>query len=110
MPHDIDPKIPIERADRWSGADALECLNGNRSASELLNGIEFTGTKKRRLLPVKLVIERAAAGVTTFDLTRRSGVGTTRIAARLEQNAVPQLASGLWERTRAEELTLGMGW
>lgn len=106
MRHDMTPKIEVERARTWCGADALECLNGNASASQLLDGIEFTGTKKKRRLPVERVLERAAAGVTTFDLTRRSGIGTTRIAARLEANHVGQIAPGLWERSRAEALTL----
>ncbi len=109
MPHDLPTVVRIERANRWSGVDALECLNGNRSAAELLDGIESVEIGRRRLLPVGPVVERAAAGVTTYDLTRRSGIGTTRIAARLEQNGVRQLAPGLWERTRAEELTLRPG-
>ena len=107
--HDLPPEIEIERADRWISGDALECLNGNKSAVGLLEGIEYIGSERRRLLPVHLVLERAAAGVTTFDLTRRTGIGTTRIVATLRKNHVVQLAPGLWERMRAEELTLRPG-
>lgn len=104
--HDLPPEVEIERADRWVSGDALECLNGNKSAVGLLEGIEYIGSERRRLLPVHLVLARAAAGVTTFDLTRRTGIGTPRIVARLRENHVEQLAPGLWERARAEELTL----
>lgn len=106
MPHDPRPLVAIERADHWSGVDALECLNGNRSAAELLEGIEGVGKGRRRHLPVLQVLQRAASGVTTFDLTRRSGMGTTRVAAVLASSGVGQIAPGLWERPTAEKLIL----
>ncbi len=106
MPHDVTPRAAVDRAARWSGVDALECLNGNRSASRLLDGLTSTGTRAKRLFAVHDVLERAAAGVTTFDLARRSGVGTTRIVSRLEEHNVRQIAPGLWERPPAEQLTL----
>lgn len=100
------PKLEIARAARWTGADALECLNGNRSATDLLEGLEFTGAKKR-LFAVTDVLARAAAGVTTFDLSRRWGRGTTQVVDILKANRVRQIAPGLWIRGHAEELTLG---
>lgn len=52
LDHDHVVRNPIERADRWRGVDALECLNGNPSASQLLDGIPFEGSVRKKLYPV----------------------------------------------------------
>lgn len=104
------PKVVIQRADRWTGADSLECLNGYRQATELLDGLTSSGTRNKRLFAVADVIERAETGVTTYDLTRRSGLATTHIVAVLDSHGVGQIAPGLWERQTAERLILPVGW
>lgn len=105
LPHDPVPKARIVRADRWSGVDALHCLNGNRSASELLMGLESQGSTTKRQYLVTDILERAAIGVTTSDLSRRSGCSIAHVAGRLKAHNVPQIAPGLWQRRQAEELT-----
>ncbi|UZK68771.1 hypothetical protein OKW76_12075 [Sphingomonas sp. S1-29] len=101
-----NPKAIIERANTWSQGDALECLNGNVSAGQLLTGIVFTGRKKKRF-KVEDILERAALGVTTSDVARRSGISIMRTAMILEEQAVPQIAPGLWLRARAEQVLVG---
>ncbi len=104
MDHDLQIDTQIERCQWWSGTDALECLNGNRSAYDLLSGLDSQGGGMRKRYSVEQILKRAATGVTTFDLTRRTGVATTRVAALLEKRGVPQIAPGLWDRCQAEAL------
>ncbi|WP_028966349.1 hypothetical protein [Sphingomonas phyllosphaerae] len=49
----------------------------NPSASQLLDGIPFEESVRKKRYPVHRMLERAAAGVTTFDLTRRSSRPST---------------------------------
>lgn len=100
------PTVAIERAERWSGIDALECLNGDKCAPELLAGLDRTGGRGKGLYLASEIIQRAAAGVTTFDLARRSGLGTTKVASRLMADGVPQIQVGLWKRCHAERVLL----
>jgi hypothetical protein len=104
MNHNRQPATQIERCDWWSGSDALECLNGNRSAYDLLTGLGGKGDGVRKQYTVGEVLKRAATGVTTFDLTRRTGVATRCVADLLEKNRVPQIVPGLWHRHQAEAL------
>jgi hypothetical protein len=98
------PKVTIERADRWMQSDALECLNGNVSAAELLNGLISTGTPRRKSYAVADVLRRASTGVTTSDLARRSCMEMRSIARVLTAEGVGQIAPGLWDRARAERI------
>ncbi|WP_404373755.1 hypothetical protein AB5I39_08635 [Sphingomonas sp. MMS24-J45] len=106
------PKVAIERAKYWMQGDALECLNGNRSAGELLDGLASLDTPKKKRYLVADVLHRASLGVTTSDIARRFGCTIMRAAITLDANKVPQIAPGLWNRNLAEAtvrkfLTLG---
>ncbi len=109
MSHEPVARAPVHRSEEWVGADAIECLNGAPSSTYLLEGLPFSGTASKRCFRADAVLKRAAAGVTTFDLSRRAGVGTRRIVTRLEENNVKKVAPGLWERSAAEKLTLVPG-
>ena len=100
------PPVSVHYADVWSQADALECLNANpKSPPAPLAGIASTG-QNPKLYRVTEVLERAALGVTTADLGRRSGLGVMRVLKLLDEQSVPLIASGLWERIAAEELIM----
>ncbi len=103
-----DPRVEmsIERADKWMQGDALECLNGNVSAPELLKGLVSSGTPKKRLYSVADVLERARMGVTTSDIARRFDYPIKNTAMLLDANRVNQIAPGLWSRERAERIVL----
>ena len=109
MRHEVAARLEVHRTEEWVGADAIECLNGAPNSAHLVEGLPFTGSDAKRFFRVDAVLERAAAGVTTFDLSRRAGVGTRRIVARLKENYVNKIAPGLWERSAAEKFILDPG-
>lgn len=90
---------------RWRQSDALECLNGDVNAPELLTTLTSIGTRPKWYLAAE-VEELAANGVTTSDLARRANMDVKRIYLALDKAGVQQLAPGLWSRVAAERIVL----
>ena len=96
------PNVVVEHAKYWTQRDALECLNGNVNAPELLHGLAWSGTPRKKQYLVSDVLHRASIGVTTADLSRRFGISVIRTSVILSAARVPQIAPGLWDRERGE--------
>lgn len=90
---------------RWRQCDALECLNGDVNAPELLTTLTSFGTRPKWYLATE-VEALAANGVTTSDLARRANVDVKRIYLALDNAGIQQLAPGLWSRAAAEPIVL----
>lgn len=89
----------------WNQKDALECLNGDRNAPELLEKLASSGTKPKWYMTSE-VEALAAQGVTTSDLARRANLSVTKTYLELDQARVGQIAPGLWHRDAAERVVL----
>lgn len=93
-------------SDQLKQIDALEVLNAYRGDPGPLEGLSYAG-QNPKLYRVQDVLLRAMEGVTTSDLSRRTGISIRRVGDILGRASVPKIAPGLWDRGVAEA-TLSM--
>lgn len=100
---DVARLTAIESSQGWSQFDSIECLNGYKNTTSILEGIPSTGHRPKVYAAAE-VMDRAMIGVTTSDLARRSGTSITKTYDALVEAGVGEVAPALWRRGRAEEV------
>lgn len=100
---DVASLTAIECSQGWSQFDSIECLNGYKNTTSILEGIRSTGHSPK-VYAAEEVMDRAKTGVTTSDLARRSGTSITKTYDALVEARVGEVAPALWRRLHAEEV------